>query len=187
MTLPLLKESLKNASVIQRKSYDYFIHPLTDGIPQVNPRLLDEVTEEYAKRLASIDHVDTLVTVEAMGLPITTAVSQKTGIPFTVIRKRKYHLPDEITVTQHTGYDTTTLSVNGIHKDDSVVFIDDVLSTTGTIRAVLSAIKKKKAVCKRALILINKSPQAAPEMYIDDILVESLLCIKIVDGKVFIQ
>ena len=187
MKLPLLKESIKNALVIQRQSYEYFIHPLTDGIPQINPRLLDEVTQEFAERLALIDHVETLVTVEAMGLPITTAVSQKTGIPFTVIRKRQYHLPDEITVTQHTGYDTTTLSVNGIHKDDSVVFIDDVLSTTGTIRAVLSAIKEKKAVCKNALILINKSPHAAPSMYIEETLVESLLCIKIVDGKILIQ
>ena len=128
MNLPLLRESLKNSLIIQRQSYEYFIHPLTDGIPQINPRLLNEVTEEFAKRLASIDHVDTLVTVEAMGLPITTALSQKTGIPFTVIRKRQYHLPDEITVTQHTGYGTSTLSINGIHKGDSIVFIDDVLS-----------------------------------------------------------
>jgi adenine phosphoribosyltransferase len=63
-----------------------------------------------------------------------------TDIPMTVIRKREYKLPSEVAVHQTTGYSKGELYLNGVYKGDRVVIIDDVISTGGTMRALLQAL-----------------------------------------------
>jgi adenine/guanine phosphoribosyltransferase-like PRPP-binding protein len=36
----VLDKSLRDAEVLQRNGYPYVIHPLMDGVPRVDPRLL---------------------------------------------------------------------------------------------------------------------------------------------------
>jgi adenine phosphoribosyltransferase len=62
-----------------------------------------------------------------------------TDIPMTIMRKREYGLPGEIAVHQATGYSKGELYLNGINKGDRVVIVDDVVSTGGTMRALLQA------------------------------------------------
>jgi len=42
--LERLKKSLLEAPIFKRGSYNYFIHPITDGVPEVRPELIREVT-----------------------------------------------------------------------------------------------------------------------------------------------
>ena len=44
MKLEMLKKSLKEAPIVKIIDYDYVIHPITDGIPEIKPELLGEVT-----------------------------------------------------------------------------------------------------------------------------------------------
>lgn len=69
--LDKLKNSLLEAPVFKRGSYNYFIHPITDGVPEVRPDLIREVTANIV-RIANLE-VDKIVTVEAMGIPIGIA------------------------------------------------------------------------------------------------------------------
>lgn len=139
--LPILKESLENAPIVDRGEYHYFIHPLTDGIPELSPSLLDEVADYMINIFDDgINIVDKIVTIESMGIPIATAVSLKTHIPLVIIRKRQYDLPGEIIVDQKTGYSNGELYINGINKGDRVVIVDDVISTGGTLEAVVGAL-----------------------------------------------
>ncbi len=94
--------------------------------------------------------------MEAMGIPIATALSLKTGIPFTIIRKRSYGLPGEVSVKQVTGYSSSNLFINGIEKGDEVVIVDDVVSTGGTLVAVVSALKEMGIKIKGIFIAVNK-------------------------------
>jgi adenine phosphoribosyltransferase len=64
-----------------------------------------------------------------------------TDIPMTIVRKREYKLPGEVAVHQTTGYSKGELYINGIRKGDRVVIVDDVVSTGGTLRALLAALK----------------------------------------------
>ena len=89
----LLEESIKNSPIIKKGSYNYIVHPLTDGIPEIRPDLLDEVTEEMKGYIEKLGKIDKIVTIEAMGIPLATSLSMKLNIPFTIIRKRKYSLP----------------------------------------------------------------------------------------------
>ncbi len=149
-----LRETMKNAPIVRRGTYNYFIHPISDGVPVVKPELLREVIACMVKN-ADLD-VDKIVTIEAMGLPLGAALSTMTDIPFIIIRKRKYELPGEIAVHQTTGYSRGELYLNGITKGDKVLIIDDVISTGGTMRAVIKALEKAGAVIKDIVVVIER-------------------------------
>ena len=137
--LERLKKSLLEAPVFKRGSYNYFIHPITDGVPEVRPELIREVTANIV-RVADLE-VDKIVTVEAMGIPIGIGLSIICDIPLVIIRKRKYGLPGEIEISQTTGYSKSQLFLNGINKGDRVIVVDDVISTGGTLLATLESLK----------------------------------------------
>ena len=134
-----LIKSLEDCKVIKFGDYQYFVHPLSDGVPSLDPELLSEVADEMIS-MCDFD-CDYIVTAETMGIPIATAVSLKVGAPLTVIRKREYGLPGEVDISQTTGYSKNSMYINGLKKGDRVVIIDDVLSTGGTMRAIIDALK----------------------------------------------
>lgn len=149
-----LKETIKNAPIMRRGTYNYFVHPISDGVPVVKPELLREVTACIVKN-ADLD-VDKIVTIEAMGLPLGAALSTITDIPFIIIRKKKYGLPGEIAVHQTTGYSKGELYLNGINKGDRVLIVDDVISTGGTMKAVIRALEQAGAVIQDIVVVIER-------------------------------
>ena len=138
--LDLLVESLETCPMVKRGEYNYFIHPITDGVPVVEPALLRDVCSAMIKLIDWKD-VDKIVVVEAMGIHIGAVLSAMTDIPMTVMRKREYKMPGEVAVHQTTGYSKGELYINGIQKGERVVIIDDVVSTGGTMRALLQALE----------------------------------------------
>ena len=152
--LERLKKSLLEAPVFKRGEYNYFIHPITDGVPEVRPELIREVTGHIV-RIADLD-ADKIVTVEAMGIPIGTGLSIICDIPMVIVRKRKYGLPGEIEVSQVTGYSRSQLFLNGINKGDRVIVVDDVISTGGTLLAVLKSLKIAGAIVKDIVVVVRR-------------------------------
>lgn len=138
--LERLKESLESCPVVDMGDYHYFVHPLTDGLPQVEPELINEVVD------AVMEHADLncdyILTAQSMGFPLASALSVKSGIPYKFIRKRRYGLEGEISISQITGYSVSEMYINFVEAGDRVFFIDDVLSTGGTLRAIVTALKK---------------------------------------------
>ena len=156
--LEILKRSLYDAPVFKRGDYNYFIHPITDGVPETRHELIREVVCHII-RIADLD-VDKIVTVEAMGIPIGGALSLVTDIPLVIIRKKMYGLPGEIEVSQVTGYSKSKIYLNGIKKGDRVIFVDDVVSTGGTAIAVMKALEAAGAVIKDAVVVIERGDGA---------------------------
>ena len=138
--LDQLVESLETCPMVKRGEYNYFIHPITDGVPIVEPALLRDVCTAMIK-VMDLNNVDKIVVVEAMGIHIGAVLSVMTDIPMTVMRKREYKLPHEVPVHQTTGYSKGELYLNGVYKGDRVVIIDDVVSTGGTMIALLKALE----------------------------------------------
>jgi len=137
--LERLVASLETCPMVKRGEYNYFIHPITDGVPIMDPALLREVCTGMVKML-DLTGVDKIVVVEAMGIHIGSVLSVMTDIPMTIMRKRPYKLPAEIAVHQTTGYSKGELYLNGVYRGDRVVIIDDVVSTGGTMKALLQAL-----------------------------------------------
>jgi adenine phosphoribosyltransferase len=152
--LERLKKSLLEAPVFKRGNYNYFIHPITDGIPEVKPDLIREVVGNIV-RIADLE-VDKIVTVEAMGIPIGIALSLICDIPLVIIRKRKYGLLGEIEVSQVTGYSKSQLFLNGINKGDKVIVVDDVISTGGTLLATLQSLQVAGAIVRDIVVVVKR-------------------------------
>ena len=99
--IEILKESLINAPIIWKGDYPYFIHPITDGVPRLEPKVLKAVIE-LSVPLIDWGSVDMILGIEAMGLPLMAPLSMRTGIPMVIGRKRQYRLDGEIEINQET-------------------------------------------------------------------------------------
>lgn len=151
----LLRRSLVEAPIVDFAGYQYFVHPLTDGIPAIDPALLAEMVDEILGRV-DLRGVDRIVTVEAMGIPLSTALSLRTGLPVTVIRKRRYGLPGEQEIGQRTGYAKGTLYMNGLARGQRILFVDDVISTGGTLAPLLRAFREAGIHVADIVVAIEK-------------------------------
>jgi len=178
-----LRQSLLETPVVEKGEYEYFVHPVSDGVPNVEPELLREIAVGIVQRV-DLQHVDTIVTPAAMGIHISTAVSLATDVPMTIIRKRSYGLDGEIALSQVTGYSESEMYINGIEAGDRVVVLDDVLSTGGTMRAVLDALTEIGAEIVDVVAVIEKDGES--ELDDTDYDVQTLITVDVVDGKVVV-
>lgn len=129
-------KSLIDSPIVKKGEYNYFVHPITDGVPSIDSKVLREVAVGMI-RFLDLKDIDSIVTAEAMGIPIGSAISLMTDIPLNIIRKRSYGLPGEQEVAQQTGYSKGTMFVNGLKKGDRIVIVDDVVSTGGTMNGII--------------------------------------------------
>ena len=182
MALERLRASLAGNPVVKFGDYNYFVHPITDGIPLGDPKVLDEVTDALVE-LGEWDRCDKIVTAESMGFPLAAVLSLKTGRPYVFIRKRQYNLPGEISIRQTTGYGGTDLFVNNVHRGDRIVFVDDVISTGGTLRAVVKALRHLGAEVVDVLIVFEKTSERAAMEKELSVRIKTLLPVEVREGK----
>ena len=179
-----LRQSLLDAPIIEKGEYEYFVHPISDGVPMLEPGLLREIVIKIIRK-AELENVDKIVTPAAMGIHISTAVSLMTDIPLVVIRKREYGLDGETPLFQETGYSENQMFINDVEAGDNVLVLDDVLSTGGTLTAICGALEEIGADIVDVVAVIKKvggenkldsSPYSA----------KTLINVDVVDGEVVI-
>lgn len=151
-----LYRSFDDVTIIDKNGYSYFVHPLSDGIPSIDPGMLENLSGLVCDLIGNIDRVDLLLTAESMGIPITSAVSLGLRIPFSIARKRRYGMQGEVEVLQRTGYSSSDLFLNLPTTAGNLVIIDDVLSTGGTLRSLVKGVRSTGINIAGAVILFNK-------------------------------
>lgn len=178
-----LLASIHEAPIIDKDGYSYIVHPISNGVPMLEPALLREVVVELT-RAADLT-VDKIVAPEAMGIHIGTALSLQTDIPLVVIRKRSYGLPNEVSLHKTTGYSESEMYINDIEEGDRLLIVDDLLSTGGTLAAICDALDEIGAEVVDILVVIRKRGDSA----LDDTDYEatSLVELSIEDGEVVIH
>lgn len=178
-----LVRSLENAPVVDRGEYQYFVHPVTDGIPLVEPALLQEIADAVIDQV-DMHKIDKILTAEAMGIHLSTAVSLASDIPFVIARKRKYGFDSEVAVHQETGYGENELYINNIESGDRLLVLDDVISTGNTLAALADAVDVCGASIEEIVVVIRRRsddkqpPLPAP--------VTHLVEVEVVDGEVVV-
>tara|TARA_B100000900_G_scaffold393682_1_gene390409 strand:+ start:8001 stop:8579 length:579 start_codon:yes stop_codon:yes gene_type:complete len=183
-SLAVLHDSLRGSPIIWKGEYPYFIHPISDGIPRMNPNVL-RATRDLIVESVDWTKIDLIVTVEAMGLPLLAAVGDATGKPTVVIRKRSYGMEGEIKVDVSTGYSQSTVYINDIKPGERILIVDDVISTGGTLEPLLESLENMGVILQDIVIAIEKGNgrerlnKTRPEWPI-----RSLARIDIIDGKV---
>jgi adenine phosphoribosyltransferase len=150
-----LRESVTEAPIVDRDGYSYLVHPVSNCVPALDPKLLREIVVRIT-RVAQLEDVDKIVTPEAMGIHLSTAVSLMTDIPLVVIRKRQYGLEGEVSLSQSTGYSENEMYINDVAAGDRVLLLDDLISTGGTMRAIVEALEGIGAEILDIVIAIRK-------------------------------
>lgn len=180
-----LQQSLQDAAIIEKEGYQYFVHPISDGVPMLEPALLREIVIKIIRK-ANLEGVDKIVTPAAMGIHISTAVSLVTDIPLVVVRKREYGLPGEVALSQVTGYSENEMYLNDVNDNDRVLLLDDVLSTGGTLHAIINALDVIGAEIVDVVAVIKK--EGGPNKLADaGIKVKTLINVDIESGSVIIR
>jgi adenine phosphoribosyltransferase len=178
-----LRSSLYDAPIIDKDGYEYLVHPISNGVPMLEPALLREVIIGIIQ-VADLD-IDKIVTPEAMGIHLSTALSLQTDVPLVVIRKRSYGLNDEVALHQQTGYSESEMYINDVEADDRVLVVDDLLSTGGTLAAICGALDDIGADIVDIVVVLRKvGPSALDDT---DYEATSLLDITVEDGTVTIH
>ena len=182
--LTILQNSLRGAPIIWKGDYPYFIHPISDGIPRMDPDVL-RATRDLIISMVDWSKIDLIVSVEAMGLPLLAAVGEASGKPTVVIRKRSYGMEGEVPVDVSTGYSQSTAYINDIKPGERIIIVDDVISTGGTLEPLLEALEGMGAILQGIIVAIEKG-EGRRRLAKDrpDWPIRSLAKIDIIDGSV---
>ena len=180
-----VKKSLESSPIVKKGEYNYFVNPISDGVPAMDPKMLRELSLVVHKH-ADLD-IDKIVAVEAMGIHLATALSLATDIPFVVIRKRQYGLEGECEVYQKTGYGSSNLYINDLHPGERILLIDDVVSTGGTMIALIKTLKDLDLEIKSIVAVIEKGKGNEIVKKETGVDVISIVKLDVIDGKVVIE
>lgn len=149
-------KSFEGVPVIRMGNYSYFVHPLTDGIPTIDPELQKCVSRLMISLLPDGIEFDLISTAEAMGIPLSSCISEMMGVPYSIMRKRSYGVDGEVEAGQKTGYSSGRIYINVPKDARRTLIVDDVLSTGGTLKALVKGIRESGVEPAAALIFVDK-------------------------------
>ena len=113
---------------------------------ETRPELMREIARELAAMLP--EDVDRLAGVELGGVPLVTAVSLQTGIPFVIVRKGSK------------GHGLDRPFEGELIEGEHVVLIEDVATTGGAACAAAQVLRESGAGKISALVVVDRQEGA---------------------------
>ena len=121
-----------------------------------DPRAFNEAVEDLASHLNGANIV---AGIESRGFIFAAAIAAKNNLGLVLLRKPG-KLPRETHVVQYQleyGFDSLEMHQDALDKNDSVLLIDDVLATGGTLLAGSELIAKTGAKLTNCAVFIEIS------------------------------
>ncbi len=140
----LVSNAFDNQPLVQFGKYKFLINPLTEQVPATSAELL-QAAADWIVASGDFSHATKIAGEEDKGAILVAAVSLATGLPFGMARWYPSGLEGQVSVDFKMEYTGGRLYLNGIEENDKVVIIDDMISTGGTMLALIEAIHLAKA------------------------------------------
>jgi adenine/guanine phosphoribosyltransferase-like PRPP-binding protein len=140
----LVIQAFDNQPLIQFNKYKFLINPLTEQIPATSAELLQAATD-WIVEAGDFTHANKIAGEEDKGAILVASTSLATGLPFGMARWYPAGLEGQISVNFEMEYTSGQLFLNGIQENDNVVIVDDMISTGGTMLALIEAVHLAKA------------------------------------------
>jgi len=139
-----------------RRFYRYIMNPLTENIPPLDPLWAEWIAEKIHQHTSN--EIDKVVTAEAFGLPIAQLVASLKGKPLAIVRKRNLHDSSYLLAKARyaSGYEHGTYWIYGVSKGDRILFIDDAISTGGTLAPLIPLLQRKGVIIKDVFCVLEK-------------------------------
>ncbi len=155
MTMGLLEEAFHDKPLVQVGAYRFLIIPLTEQIPATPAELLREAAAQVLGAV-TLDGVTKIVGEEDRGAILVAAVSLQSGLPFGLARWNPSGVPGQIAVDFAMEYAQGQLYLNGVEPGDQVLVVDDLVSTGGTLIALIRAITLAGAHVRAVVCVAEK-------------------------------
>jgi adenine/guanine phosphoribosyltransferase-like PRPP-binding protein len=140
----LVRQSFDNQPLLPMGEYQFLINPLTEQVPATSAALL-RAAADWLIEAGNFTHATKIAGEEDKGAILVAAVSLATDLPFGMARWYPSGLPGQVAVDFAMEYTRGALYLNGIEPDDRVVIVDDMISTGGTMIALIQAIQQAGA------------------------------------------
>jgi len=124
------------------KTSDYYV----DIKRATRPELLREIAHRMAPHAKGYDRI---AGVELGAVPIAVAVSLAAGIPYVIVRKEAKE------------HGTKRVYEGEMRTGDRVVFVEDVVTTGGTLRAAVERMRAEGGVVDRAVAVVDREEGGA--------------------------
>ena len=139
----LVIQAFDNQPLIQFEKYRFLINPLTEQIPATSAELLQAATD-WIVADGDFKQATKIVGEEDKGAILVASTSLATGLPFGMARWYSAGLEGEVSVDFEMEYASGQLFLNGVEENDKVIIVDDMISTGGTMLALIQAVQLAK-------------------------------------------
>lgn len=136
----LVIEAFDDRPLIQFNKYKFLINPLTEQIPATSAALL-KAASDWLVEAGDFSSANKIVGEEDKGAILVAGTSLATGLPFGMARWYPAGLEGQVSVDFEMEYTSGKLFLNGVDADNKVVIVDDMISTGGTMLALIQAVK----------------------------------------------
>lgn len=153
--MSLLDDAFHNQPLVTVGKFQFLINPLTEQIPATSPELLREAAARVLQ-VANLDGVNKIVGEEDRGAILVAAVSLESNLPLALARWNPSGVPGQIAVDFAMEYTAGTLYLNGVERGDHVLIVDDLISTGGTLVALIRAIQQAGATIRDCVCVAEK-------------------------------
>lgn len=159
-----LIEALRDANAIQYGEFElshggvseYYIDKYRF---ETNPRCLALIAKAIADRVDDVK----LAGVALGGVPLVTATSLETGIPYVIARKAAK------------SYGTGNRIEGNLTEGEDVVVLEDVATTGKSAAAAVEALREAGAVVNRVIVVVDRQEGATDELAAIGVTLEALV------------
>jgi orotate phosphoribosyltransferase len=144
-----------------KKSPYYLDLKLAYTRPEVMKKIVQGIKEKIGGH-----KIDRIAGIELGAVPIIVAVSISTGIPFVIIRKERK------------GYGAGKRIEGEITSGDSVLLVEDVVTTGGSLTSAVKAVRSAGGNCSMAVTVVDRLQGGEENLQKINIDLISLLTIK---------
>lgn len=128
------------------------------------PEILSTISKLITDKIRD-DEIDKVAGPALGAVPIATAVSLESKLPLLMIRKEKK------------GYGTSKLIEGELNDGDSVIVVEDVSTTGGSLLKAIKAIQENGGNVKRAFVVVDRQEGAIEAFEKEGILLEPLITV----------
>lgn len=151
----LVIDAFNDQTLVQFNGYKFLINPLTEQIPATSAALL-QAASKWLVDSGDFSIANKIVGEEDKGAILVAGVSLTTGLPFGMARWYPAGLEGQISVDFEMEYTSGKLFLNGVEAGDKVVIVDDMISTGGTMLALIEAVKLAGAEIVDIVCVVEK-------------------------------
>lgn len=151
----MLRAAFDGQPIIDIGRYRFLVNSITEQTPPTTAELL-RAAGEALLAASDLTGVTKLCGEEDRGGILIAAASLLSGLPFGMARWSPAGVGGQIQVPFECEYTSGALYLNGIEPGDRVLILDDMISSGGTLVALIQAVRLAGAQVADAVCLAEK-------------------------------